>query len=126
MSAIDEYCEAIPAAGGDRGQADRDRGGQPIAPATRRALERSAAGRSILALSAAPANAKPHKAAGGAPAGTSQVTPNAPSDNVVESIARDIGHGGGTVGPAFGTFLLLLALAFFATAWLRYRRRGQT
>lgn len=123
MSAIDEYCEAIPAAGGDRGQADRDRGGQPIPAATRRALERTAAGRSILALSAAPQNAKPHNAPSGAATGAaSHVSPNAPSGNVVEAVARGLGHGGGTVGPAFGSFLLLLALAFFATAWLRYRR----
>src|SRR3954452_20521267 len=51
MSAIDEYCEAIPAAGGDRGSTDPDRGGVPIPQAIRRALQRRGAdGQAILAL----------------------------------------------------------------------------
>src|SRR3954453_5049303 len=53
MSAIDQYCEAIPSPVGDRGNGDSDRGGVTIAPATKRALERRGPdGQAIVHLSA--------------------------------------------------------------------------
>src|SRR3954447_26661585 len=59
MSAIDQYCEAIPSAGGDRGNTDTDRGGLPIPAATKRALERRGAdGQAIVALSSPSKDAK--------------------------------------------------------------------
>src|SRR3954447_7639996 len=54
MSAIDQYCEAIPSAGGDRGNTDLDRGSRPYSAATLRALQRRGGdGQSIIALSQA-------------------------------------------------------------------------
>src|SRR4051794_8864030 len=65
MSAIDQYCEAIPSAGGDRGNTDLDRGGVPIPAAARRALARHGAeGKAILAL-AGPASQKQAKSQSG-------------------------------------------------------------
>src|SRR5438045_3324324 len=63
MSAIDEYCEAIPAPGGDRGNTDADCGGAPISQATRRVLQqRGPDGQAILAL-VGPASQKQAKSA---------------------------------------------------------------
>src|SRR3954447_1558052 len=54
MSAIDQYCEAIPSPGGDRGNGDADRGGLPIPAAAKRALERRGPeGQAIVGLSQA-------------------------------------------------------------------------
>jgi hypothetical protein len=132
MSAIDEYCEAIPSPGGDRGNTDTDRGGRPIPPATLRALERRGAdGQAIIALSQVAAKqAKDGKAsrdetAFPSPVGT-PVQPDRPSQNLLSALASGFGETGDTVGPAFGTLLLLFALVFFATGWLRYRRRAQS
>src|SRR3954451_4766213 len=53
MSAIDQYCEAIPSPNGDRGSTDTDRGGRAYPPTTFRALDQAGAdGRAIIALSA--------------------------------------------------------------------------
>jgi hypothetical protein len=129
MSAIDEYCEAIPAPSGDRGNTDTDRGGRPIPAATRAALEKQgAAGQAIIALSA-PASKQGSKGGGGGttahPAPVS-IQPDKPSANPLSALAAGFGDTGDTVGPLFGTLLLFFALVFFATAWLRYRRRAQS
>jgi hypothetical protein len=128
MSAIDQYCEAIPSAGGDRGNADTDRGGLPISAQTRRELERRGAdGRAIIDLSSA---AKQKRATGegspsGTPAASSTDEADRPSNNPLSAISAGFGQTGDTAGPLFGTLLLVVALAFFGTAWLRYRRRAQ-
>jgi hypothetical protein len=130
MSAIDQYCEAIPSPGGDRGNGDADRGGVPIPAAAKRALERHGPdGQAIVGLSQASA-----KQAGGSGRTTTSprgqvpasVHPDAQSRNPATAIVSGFGDTGDAVGPLFGTVLLFLALVFFATAWLRYRRRAQS
>ena len=128
MSAIDQYCEAIPSAGGDRGSTDTDRGGLPISAQTRRELERHGAdGRAIIGLSSA-AKKKSSTGSGsssGAPAAAAAGEADRPSNNPLSAISAGFGQTGDTAGPLFGTLLLVVALAFFATGWLRYRRRAQ-
>jgi hypothetical protein len=130
MSAIDQYCEAIPSAGGDRGNTDTDRGGLPLSAATLRALEKQGeTGKAIIALSGAAAKQEQSgsKSGGSRPAAQPvPVQPDQPSANPFSALASGFGDTGDTVGPLFGTMLLLLALVFFATAWLRYRRRAQS
>jgi hypothetical protein len=129
MSAIDQYCEAIPSPSGDRGNTDADRGGQPIPAATRRALARHGAdGAAIVQLSGPASRRQQGHGGDAAPGGgvPQSVRPDAPSQNPLSALAAGFGGSGDTVGPLFGTVLLFLALVFFATAWLRYRRRAQT
>ena len=133
MSAIDQYCEAIPGPGGDRGNSDGDRGGRQVPPSALHALKADgAAGQSIIGLSA-PAQtqaAKDHRAASGGgvaanPVGAAHVRADRPSDNPVSAVTAGFGGAGDTVGSLFGTLLLVVALGFAGTFWLRYRRRAQ-
>jgi hypothetical protein len=131
MSAIDQYCEAIPGAAGDRGNSDLDRGGLPIPAATQRALARSGPdGRAVIGLSAASAKQGSGKGHRGAGAGVKPATgpdrpAEAPSSNPIAALAAGVTDGA-TVSPLLGTVMLFLALVFFGTAWLRYRRRLQS
>jgi hypothetical protein len=129
MSAIDQYCEAIPSPSGDRGSSDSDRGGQPIPAAARRALARQGAdGAAIVHLSAPASRGEKATRGGGTQAAPipAKVRPESPSGNPLSAVADGLGAAGDTSGPLFGTVLLFLALVFFATAWLRYRRRAQS
>ena len=137
MSAIDQYCEAMPGPGGDRGNSDRDRGGRQLPPSALHALEgRGPAGQSIIGLSArAQAQAaKDHKAAPGAatdggvaanPLGAAHGRADRPSENPISAVTTGLGGAGDTVGSLFGTLLLVVALGFVGMSWLRYRRRAQ-
>jgi hypothetical protein len=129
MSAIDQYCEAIPGAAGDRGNTDPDRGGLPIPAATQRALERRGPdGRAIIGLSAASAKQGAGKSAVTpvvAPSGGPDRPAEAPAANPISALASGV-TGGETAGPLLGTLMLFFALVFFSTAWLRYRRRAQS
>ena len=136
MSAIDQYCEAIPSARGDRGNADADRGGLPYPAATERALERNGTdGQAIIGLSEQALKQAGKKATdsvvpqiGSAPAtphGAVGVNAGKASENPISALAAGFGDAGSTSGPLFGTALLALALVFFGLTWLRYRRRAQ-
>src|SRR3954447_19525859 len=93
MSAIDQYCEAIPSASGDRGNTDPDRGGVPIPAATKRALERHGAdGQAIVRLSA-PASKRPPSAS---PA-SEEAHAEQPSENPLSAITSSFGEKGDTV-----------------------------
>jgi hypothetical protein len=126
MSAIDQYCEAIPSPSGDRGSSDGDRGGRPIPAAALRALQRQGADGAAIVHLSAPAS-RGEKAHGGGSQGAplpTLVRPESPPENPLSAVTSGFGAAGDTTGPLFGTVLLCLALVFFATAWLRYRRRA--
>jgi hypothetical protein len=131
MSAIEQYCEATPAPGGDRGPDARDLGGVPVAPEVRRALERAGAGgQAILALSGAtgsPRGAQGDRPPGGN-AGSTRTEVSAPDDggDPIQALTAVLDDPGATVAPLFGTILLSVALFFFGSAWLRYRRRAES
>ena len=127
MSAIDQYCEAIPSPAGDRGNTDPDRGGVPIPPAARQALAKSGPdGQSILALGGSASKKEARQVQRGGSAGVpTGVQPDQPSENPLSAVANGFSGTGDTVGPLFGTMLLFFALVFFSLAWLRYRRRAQ-
>src|SRR4051794_2623443 len=121
MSAIDQYCEAIPSPGGERGNTDSDRGGVPIPAAASRALERRGTdGKAILAL-VGPASAKraTRTELGDQPGGgiPRSVHSDRPSPNPINAVANGFTASGDTVGPLFGTLLLFLTVAFFSLAW---------
>jgi hypothetical protein len=129
MSAIDQYCEAIPGPVGDRGSGDADRGGRPIPASARAALERQGAeGRAILALSAA-GTARETGARGGGSApgpdssGEHVQSPASNSGNPLSALASGVSDGA-TANGLLGTVMLAVALVFFASVWLRYRRRA--
>jgi hypothetical protein len=118
-SAIDQYCETIPAAGGDRGSSDRSgsRAESSLSPRTAQALRQAGPnGAGILALPA------------GAPRGGSAVaTPPKPAP-VSESPLNAVGsaiESGASVDSRFLWVLIGLGIAFVAAAWLRYRRPGE-
>lgn len=128
MSAIDQYCEAIPSPGGDRGNTDSDRGGAPIPAAARKALAKSPRGQAILALAGPASQKRAKQAQGRGVAGASipaHVRPEQRSENPLSALAHGFGETGATAGPLFGSVLLCFALFFFSLAWLRYRRRAQ-
>jgi hypothetical protein len=130
MSAIEQYCEAVPGPGGDRGNGDHDRGGGPLPAETVRALERSGAdGRAIVASSGGAQSggaAQPSAGKeGSAPAATAEVHRDQPANDPIAAVGASFGTGDGTVGREFGTVLLVLTLVFIAGAWVRYRGRAQ-
>jgi hypothetical protein len=128
MSAIDEYCEAIPAPGGDRGNTDPDRGGVAIPAAALRALDRAGpAGKAIVALSGPASKERSNSSKSSTQPVQAVVAPNRPSQDPFTALGSSLGNAGDTAGgPLLGTVLLLFALVFFASAWLRYRRRVQS
>src|SRR3954447_848349 len=83
MSAIDQYCEAIPSPGGDRGSTAPDRGGAPIPPAARRALAKAGPnGQAMLALGGPASKAEARQAArAGSQAVPPTLRPDQPSGN---------------------------------------------
>jgi hypothetical protein len=109
MSGIDQYCEAIPGPGGDRGPGDR------LGPG-----ERVPAG----SASALPRRGSPGTARGGSPDAV-PARAGTPSDDPLKAVTS-AATSGATVGPLFLGTLLAMALALFALAWLRARRRAPT
>src|SRR4051812_43285616 len=112
MSAIDQYCEAIPSPGGDRGNTDTDRGGLPLSQATLRALERRGeTGKAIIALSGAAAKQEQNGSKGipfqPVPKHVA-VQPDQPSANPLSALTSGFGDTSDTVSPLFGTVLLFL------------------
>jgi hypothetical protein len=122
-SAIDEYCETLPAAGGDSpsGPGARKGGaalGRTLPRRTATELKRSAAGRALLRSPAPRRSERPsaERGGGGAPA------PTAPSENPLGAVRQAVGSGT-SAGPLFAWALLAVAVGLAGLAWLR-RRRG--
>jgi hypothetical protein len=137
MSAIEQYCEAIPGPGGDRGPGDGDRGGRGLPPDALRELERSGSdGRAVIATSAPAARQAQQRAgaesrstdSGGRSDGVRRadgVRRDQPANDPIAAVSAGFGADGGTVGRGFGTLLLIIALVFVGSAWLRFRGRAQ-
>lgn len=124
--AIDQYCETIPGAKGDRSSLG---GGQGREPAAGRSTDQALAdagrdGRAVLALpGGAPPGGPPPERASQSPEGRSgdAAARKQPSDNPLDAIASSIGSGP-TVGGWFLWLLIASGLAMAALAWIRYRR----
>jgi hypothetical protein len=119
-SAVDQYCETIPAPGGDRGSSDRTgrRTGSSLTPGTARTLGRAGTdGRGILSL---PAGAPPAHARRHAPA-LAPPKPAPASESPFSAIGSAV-DAGGSLGSGFMWVLIALGIGFVGAAWMRYRR----
>jgi hypothetical protein len=131
---IDQYCESIPGAGGNRGSDDGagegDRSsGRSLPPATRRELRDAGAdGTGVLALTDGRAGAAERGSAtrgpkDGASKGDAPRS-GSPSSNPFSAVSSSI-ESGATASPGFAIALLLVALAALGFAWVRYRSAGE-
>lgn len=141
-SAIDQYCETIPGASGDRGSRSSQRGQslrQVVPAGVVGQLRRGGpAGQAILNLPAtvASTNASAQKGAsaqgpvgaetqrqGGGPRTRAQepAAPGARSDNPLDAI-RSAASSGTSAGSGLAWVLVALGVAMAGLAWVRYRR----
>ena len=129
--AIDEYCETVPTASGDRGSGDPQRAGVPLPGRTVAELERSQDGQALnRVLKQDPASRAERRAKGeelpAAPAPRSgQPVPREPESNPFSAVQEAIA-GGPSTGPLLGLTLFLITLVMLGGAWLAYRRRPQS
>jgi hypothetical protein len=148
-SGIDEYCEVLPGATGNRGPGGNERSGGPgLSPRTQRELSRAGKpGRVLLELSRGAglspragsergqqqrsggqgrAGRRSHsQPAGGGrsqPAGSGRAAPTAPDSNPLSAV-RSAVQSGDSAGLGFIWALLVLVVLFAGVAWLRYRSR---
>ena len=144
-SGIDQYCETVPAAGGDQGTRGGGHSGRRLGDSlprhTAAALRRSGgAGKAILGLSSGSGQgsnsgnnsgtsggnaAKGSTGAGSHGRSTAQgsqfTAPAGRSDNPLQAI-RSAVTSGGSAGPGFVWILVILGAIMAGLGWLRYRR----
>lgn len=126
-SALDQYCETIPAAGGDRGTRDNSgaRLGQSLSPRSAAALANAGpTGRGVLALPAgSPARGAAANRAGqtGHKGGDSASTPQATSNDPLNAVRSAIASGT-RAGSGFVWVLIGIGVFMGALGWIRYRR----
>lgn len=131
--AVDQYCETIPDAGGDRGASDPGptRSREPLPASTRQALRSGGSEAQALGeLLEGPSGERPGSDAGRrgdnerGRAGLSTRRVEEPSGDPFSALTASIGQGDETVGGAFVWILVALTLLVLSLAWLRFRRRG--
>jgi hypothetical protein len=152
-SGIDQYCETVPAAGGDQGTSGGGGGGSgtsgrvggSVSRRTATTLQHSGTGgKAILGLSTASGQAsgsaqgsssgaakgktgaasQKHGTAQGSQ-GNQSKAPAARSDNPLEAI-RSAVTAGTSAGPGFVWILVVLGVIMAGLGWLRYRRPPST
>lgn len=126
-AAIEQYCETIPSAGGDRDSVGRPGPEHPISGGTLRQVQ-AQAGPQAVAVIAGPgasiaAPAKQPSPGHRAPRPTAK-RPDVPArshSNPLSAVASAAGNGAEVGGPlVYGLLALTLLLA--SAAWLRFRR----
>jgi hypothetical protein len=143
-SGLDQYCESVPGATGDRGPGAGAGSGRDVSPSTRQRLERSgAAGQALLGVIGGPSDGGEESAAGGDGGGKSsrrhrdaggkssrgssgsghQNAADEPSNDVLSAV-RSAADSGASTGPVFIWVLVAVAVAIAGIAWVRYRVRG--
>jgi hypothetical protein len=122
-AAVDEYCETIPAAGGDRGSADPSRP-VPISKQTAQELSGSRDGAALLRqLGNDPAKPRGSRRSGSdEPSRSSAAPPSAPSSNPLDAVGSALSSGP-TLGGGFIAALLAVTLLMLTWGWITYRRR---
>lgn len=121
-AAVDQYCETIPTATGDKGAGTgATRARQPVPPQTVAALAESATGRQLNAmLEAKPSGSK--KRAEAADPERPSVQVEVPSPNPLLAVTSAL-EAGATISSGFPLLLLVSAILLAAAAWIAYRRR---
>lgn len=122
-AAIDQYCEVVPDAGGDRGSTDL-RPPVAIPQETAEQLARSGGQGEALLRQLGQDPAKP-RGAGRRPSGpadSSDPGPSAPSDNPLDAVSSALSSGP-TVSSGFIVALLAVTLLVLSWGWIAYRRR---
>jgi hypothetical protein len=143
-SGLDQYCETVPGATGDRGPGAGGGSGRDVSPSTRQRLERSgAAGQALLGVIGGPSGGEGESAAGGAggakssrphregggkssrgsPGSGNEKAADQPSNNVLSAV-RSAADSGASAGPGFIWILVAVAVVMAGIAWIRYRGRG--
>jgi hypothetical protein len=144
-AAIEQYCEVLPSAGGDRsaGSGGGGSGGEALAPSVRRQLHQAgAAGDVISALAGGSAgvdkapgggsgDGRSGEGAGGGAsassgggAASSGGVPGEPSDNPLDAV-RSAAEAGPSSGSGLLWALAAATVLLAAFAWLRHRRRAE-
>lgn len=131
-SAIDQYCETVPGAGGDgagggqgtgqgRGGRGDSRVGSSLAPGTSNALRRS--GRDGDVLRGLPGAGGQKAGRGDRSAdGSGGASPSDPSGNPISALGSAVDGGSSVIGPWLVWILVAVALVLGGFGWMRYRR----
>jgi hypothetical protein len=123
-AAVDQYCETIPAAGGEAGSGTPEsRSAVGVPGDAARELEKSPEGRAVLQLVDEKARGKGGKPGSEEPRGDvgGIVASEAPPNNPLNAIRAAV-ESGGTVDAGFVLFLIVMTLVVSAIGWARYRR----
>lgn len=127
-AAIDQYCETIPTASGDRGSGTgANQARVPIPGPTREQLSRSEEGQALVGLIDADGRVRPRQngTSRSRPAGGSEFAPTPPAANPFSAVLAAI-ESGDTAGSGFVLVLLLVTVLMAGVAWHRARRRSET
>lgn len=130
-SAIDQYCETVPGAGGDgagggqgtgqgRGGGGDSSVGSSLGPGTSDALRRSGRDGDVLRSLRGAGSQKAGR--GDRSAGNGGAGPSDPSDNPFAAIGSGVDSGSSVIGPWLVWILVALALVLGGFGWMRYRR----
>jgi cobalamin biosynthesis Mg chelatase CobN len=147
-SGLDQYCETVPGATGDRSAGAGGGSGRNVSPSTRKRLERSGAvGQALLGLVGG-ASVREEESAGdgdggerssreksaadgdrggkssrGSSGSGNEKAADEPSNGVLSAV-RSAADSGASAGPVFIWVLVAVAVALAGIAWIRYRIRG--
>lgn len=126
-AAVDQYCETVPSAGGDRGSSD------PSTPAARIPLKTAAAlgrsgpdGQALAGVLGHKGKRRSGSGSAGSrqdPAVSPYPVPRAPSNNPLSAVSQAVGKGT-TSGPWFAGALIIVTLLMAGWGWTAYRRRS--
>ena len=120
-SGIEQYCETVPTAKGDRESGTGRRVGRSLDRGASRSLEQAGRdGRGVLALPASGKGGRAEKAGRG-----KQSASKEPSGNAIGAVGSGI-ESGSSSGPGFIWLLLAAGVGMAGIAWIRYRRDSGT
>ena len=120
-SGLEQYCETVPEAKGDRESGTGPRIGRSLDRGASRALRQAGPdGRSVLALPASGKRGRGEQAGAGKHRASKE-----PSGSAIGAIGSGI-ESGSASGPGFIWLLLAAGVGMAGIAWYRYRRGSST